>query len=245
MPRGAAPRRSWTAQEDSFLEASHKKLSLTELGERLGRTKMSVAKRCVVLGIGTRQRWTREEDHRLGFLWITTMPILAMSRRLKRSPQSICRRAKKLGLPSTMPDGYEFVTASARRTGFTTPTLLRILQWAEVPLHLARNHYAGSRPSTARVRGPYHQRYVDPFDVDEAIERWHLTAPVEEIAHHHGLDGTTLRKRLAREGRLPRSESGKRTDLRVHEASVLDVIEQLKKEREERIRKGDGRSRQR
>jgi hypothetical protein len=80
------------------------------------------------------------------------------------------------------------MTHAARRTGYTIPALRHILRWAGVPIRPAM-----SLPTPRPKRG----RVVDSGDLDDALDRWIQTEPVESAACRIGACGETVKRRLA------------------------------------------------
>ncbi len=145
------------------------------------------------VGAIRKPRWTPRDDERLRFFWSTPATVAELCQKLGRSPQGVCRRARQLGLQQRVPPGYEFFTHSAKRTGFDARTLRRILQWAGVPLHAVRSYEMRRRPRQRRQKAPFRQVYVEPFDVDVAVERWLRTETPGEAGGRIGVDGRTVR----------------------------------------------------
>jgi len=64
----------WTKKDDQFLQGNYQKLSMSELADRLGRTKMAVKKHAQKLGIRKKidpypffENWTEESAYVIGF----------------------------------------------------------------------------------------------------------------------------------------------------------------------------------
>jgi predicted transcriptional regulator len=225
----------YSKEEKEFINQSHTSSTAAEIAKKLNRTRASVLRQMAAMEIRKRPQWTYAEDKRLSFLWITTMSIKTLCKKFGRSQQAVCRRARALGLDTTIPEGYEFLSEAARRTGFSRQTLCNILRWAEVPIHQARSHLAEPRTKErTRTRKAYHKQYVDPFDVDEAVTNWmkeeEQKASPEQLAREHGLDGGTLRRRLRKKGLLGNIKEVGINGQKVKVSEVLQIIEELKKE---------------
>lgn len=183
---------AWTPVEDATLRAAYVrggyKAALLALPSR---SKASVLHRANRLGVQVRRRWTKADDAALGALWELGLPLATIARELKRSPCTTYWRAQKLGLSLGCPPGFEYLSAAAERTGYCTTQLRPILAWAGVKL----------RTSLGRPTGA-HRRFhiVDPVEVDDALERWHATEPVQAAARRVGVSGDVLRRRLAMAG---------------------------------------------
>lgn len=195
----AMNRRGYTPSEDAVLQ----RMTSTDrsaLAEPLGRTPSSIRHRISRLGATVKPRWTEADDERLRFFWDTPTTIPELCAKFGRSAQGICRRARRLGLQQRVPPGYEFLSHAAERAGFAARTLRRILHWAGVAVHNVRSHGMKRRPLPVRRKASFRQLYVDPFDVDEAVERWLRTETPGEAARRTGVDATTIRRLLRKAG---------------------------------------------
>lgn len=186
--------------------------------------RLSVAKRAGVSGSTApavaRPRWTPEADARLRFFWDTPASTRVLCARFGRSAQAIGARARMLGLPARVPPGYEFFTHAAQRVNFDLKTLHRILAWAGVETCRVRSSEMKRRPIERRCRARYHQSFVDPFDVDEAVARWLAAETPAQAAPRVGVDPTTLRRWL-REAGVP--QVGHRHEWRL-DVAVIDAV---------------------
>lgn len=224
------PRVLWTPAELQYLADHYLEQTAEEMASAIGRTKRAVFRRLQILSLRQRGRWSREEDRRLTLLWMGTDKIEDLSKRLGRSSQSICRRAKVLGLAATKPsDSYEFLSEAAKRVGYSRSALIRILRWAEVPIHTARSHV----PSCANTgkRRAYRQKYVDAFDADEAVTRWVRTATITDVAEEYGINPSSLRRHLRKRGVLPRGRvtvADQRIDPVTHKEVIEDIVRVVK-----------------
>ena len=159
-----------------------------------------------------RRRWTAAEDARLRLLW-GSVSLRTICRTFRRPRGGIMWHAVQvLGLPSGCPDGLEYLSHAARRTGYGSGQLRRILGWAGVRL---------AEAYTYLVRG--RQRHVvDPFDVDDALERWHQTETIQGAARRLGACAETLQAALAKAGVTPTKAdpSRKKSHYRVRSEDV-------------------------
>jgi hypothetical protein len=150
-------------------------------------------------GINTRadgkpkRRWTPSDDRRLTLYW-GDLSFPALAKLLDRTELTVYWRGRKLGLPCGCPDGFEYLTDAAKRTGFCTSQLRTILRASRVGLRRSV-----SRPP-ARAKG-YH--IVDTFDVDRAVEVWLAHEDVTSIAESQEISGDTLRRLLLAAGHKP------------------------------------------
>lgn len=157
--------------------------------------------------------WKEKDDKRLRFLWGAGHSVAQIAAKLGRTPTGTYCRARRLGLECGAPQGWEGLTAAARRCGFSTTEQLRaVLAWAGVPVHRAL-----TRPSERA----WHRHIVETDAVDEAVRRWTAAEPLERAARRRGMCGHTLRRRLARIGILP---PGRKRRLRVTDEQVEHAL---------------------
>lgn len=211
----------WSAEADALLRFTYGKLSPTEIGLQVARSASAVMHRAQRLGLQTHRRWTRDDDQELRALW-GEVALRTIASRLKRTPAAVFARAQvALRLPLGCPQGHEYLTHAAKRTGYTAGQLRRILAWAGVKLRPSM-----SRPTEARR----HYHTVDPFDVDDAVGRWLENETVESGARRHGLIGATLAAwlRLARRQtdiRIPDEPRERKAHWRVPSSTIDAVVE--------------------
>jgi len=149
------------------------------------------------------RRWTSRDDRSLRLSW-GSAPLAVLARELGRTPLSTYWRARTLGLTAGPPHGYEMLSAAARRAGYATTTLRKILRAADVTLHVAIG-----RPTGA----DRHFHYVDPIAVDDAVAAWLRLAPLEQVARDIGVGSEKLRRGLVRAGyKRPRRKLPWRVD---------------------------------
>ena len=175
--------RAWTPDQDAAVLSRFGKDKAAEIGRDLGRSTESIYHRAARIGAESpRRRWTQADDAALTMLWYE-VGVAAIAKRLKRTPIAIYWRAEKIGLQRGCPDGFEYVSTAAARTGFCLGTLWMILKWAEV----------ASRPAMARVLGAKrHFHIVDACDVDDAVDRWLATETIEGAARRTGWSAERL-----------------------------------------------------
>lgn len=201
MTRMIAAERPWTPDEDDRLRADYLRIGAAPLARALGRTIGAVYHEANRLGLIRYRPWTDADDTKLRRLWETTATLRSIARAVGRTTATTYWRAQKIGLPLGVPDGYVYVYQAAVKAGYAVATLWRILAWAGVAIFPAR-----SRPSKRRgvvVGRRRHFHYVDPFDVEEAVERWCRTESVHQAARTRGLSGETLKRWLVAAGHRP------------------------------------------
>jgi len=162
-------------------------------------------------GVTRRPRWTPKEDARLRVEW-GSLTFAQLVRTFGRPRDGIYRRAIILGLPVGCPDECEYLSHAAKRTGYETSQLRRILRWAGVAI----------RESYSRTHGPHRSFHiVDPLDVDDAVAAWHATETLESAARRHGCSAEKIKHALARCGiALARAGNKPKAHYRVESAAV-------------------------
>lgn len=140
-------------------------------------------------------RWSEEDDALLRRLWDGEHSMEEVAHELGRSDLSVYWRVRKLGLPCGCPQGYEYLTAAAERTGFTTQQLRKLLAKAHVPIHESI-----TRMKEKRKR--WHH-FVAPDAVDGVIAKWAQTEVVNAAAGARGMIAPTLQQWLLDAGYKP------------------------------------------
>lgn len=182
---GVTAARPWTDVEDAFIRDRYVADGATRIARDLGRTFSSVAHRAERLGVIRYRRWTPGDDLELELLW-GGCSLKSLSAQLKRTEATLYWRAQVLDLELGCPQGYEYLTAAAVRTGFAVGQLRAVLRAAGVNLRAAI-----SRPGRPRPCRRMH--FVPPDAVDEAVSLWHRSETVESVARRHGVCGDTIR----------------------------------------------------
>lgn len=182
----AAKFRPWTAAENAMVREQYTELGPAELAKRLNRSVHSIEQKAKLLSVYRRRRWTPQDDQQLRELW-GTMSCEAVAKTIKRTPATTHWRARKLGLATGAVHGTEYLSAAAKRAGFATASLRRVLRYADQPLHRT-----ASRPTGAKR----HFHAVEPADVDDAVEAWLASEDVHPAAKRRGICGETLQRWL-------------------------------------------------
>jgi transposase-like protein len=210
---------NWTKAEDGVLLARYVSDGAAACARELGRDVKALCKRARRLGLVRKARWSTRDDAILQENW-GDMDLRSIAKVLGRTELTTYWRAGHLGLARGCPQGFEYLTAAAERTGYSTDQLRRVLKWAAVPLRRTM-----SRPD---VHAPRTFHCVVPFDVDEALASWHKTEPIDVAARRHGLDGATL-KRWLRDARdagtqMPPEPRKARVHWRIPSTTIDQVI---------------------
>lgn len=195
--------RPWSDSERQYMRDHFASDGAAACASALSRPITAVLSAAQRLGVRARPRWTTREDDQLRMLW-GAHSVTAISNRIGRSTYSVYRRAHDLDLGCGCPQGHEYLTTAAERTGYETATLRKILHWAGV-----RIDRAASRASSKRRFAHRGHFVVEPTDVDEAVKRWLACEYVADAAHSRGLSSralrTILRHAIARgDARVPR-----------------------------------------
>lgn len=212
--------RPWSRRERDALRARYLTDGPVVLARVLHRTRGAVMHEAERARVLRRRRWTAAVDRALVMLW-GEFTVTRIARKLSRTPLTVYFRARKLELRCGAPQGFEYLSHAARRVGFDAVTLRRILRWAGVGLRQAM-----SRPDATGRRRHF---FVDPFDVDHAIEAWHATETVQGAARRLGMCDETLRKWLLdarRDGDdgVPEKPSGAKQHWRVPSTAIERVV---------------------
>lgn len=211
--RGALARMDpWTAVDDARLADVYGVGGIAAAQAAFPeRTVTSLYHRARRLGLSRRRRWTPGDDLTLEALWGEGLRLSAIAKHIGRTPTTTYWRAQKLGLPLGCPDGFEYLSHAAARTGFCTSQLWPILRAHGVKVRAALARTA-AQPRSRRFH------FVAPEDVDRAVAAHLATETPEEAARRLGINGDRLRVRLARLGIA--NEPGTKKRLRITEAQL-------------------------
>lgn len=132
-------------------------------------------------------KWTKKEDDLLAMHW-GYMPMRELAELVGRTQLAVYQRCRQLGVGGGCPNGFEYVSAAARRTGFDLKTLRRVLRLGHVEI---RRGGAKTDEYTLRPRS-----FVESFEVDEAVKAWCQTEHIATAAARHGLSRLTLKSWL-------------------------------------------------
>lgn len=212
----AAGRKPWTEAEDDVIRARYLTDGGAAVAAVLNRSLNVVYERARrKLGLRKAPQWTELQDRRLRLLW-GEKTIEQLEPELGRSKYGIYDRAYDLGLPIGCPQGYEYFTAAAERTGFTKGELWRVLSHYKVPVRRAM-----SRPA----KGVTSRRHVvEPDAVDEAIEQWLQAEVLAVAAKARGIVPSTLERWLVASGLPLPKKPGKRRRWRIPTTTIDAAI---------------------
>lgn len=176
---------TWSAEEDALMRERYVRDGVHACACALDRKVSSVLNRARSLGLVRKPRWPEHDDNALRFHW-GEHALPALARMFNRSEATIYWRAGVLGLTRGCPDGFEYLEQAAKRCGYSTTQLRRILKWAHVGMKnaIARRDRGAKR----------HFHFVSPSDVDAAVAAWLKTECLGTIAKRHGVAWMTLRR---------------------------------------------------
>ena len=155
-----------------------------------GRSHPSIVQAARRRGLHNRPKdWTKEEIESLQHSW-HVVNVNELAKRFNRTISGIYHKARQLGLPLGIPVNMESMTASAKRTGFDSPTLRNIMAYSKVvPMVIPTLR-------DSRAKGKFKHQCVDKFEIDCAVEAWLNTEIVTSAAKARGLTDRILRLRL-------------------------------------------------
>jgi hypothetical protein len=185
----------WTHTEVKRLKAAFAKGGLkAAVAEFPERNPPGIHGKLKRLGLRKCRLWTPREAAKLREMW-GSVPLKDLTEFFNRQATHIFAKAKRMGLKTGCPQGWESLAHAAKRTGYHEKTLKIVLRWAGV-----RPERWMGNPNDRRVQGCYHRRIVQPTDVDEAVERWVRCESVVDAARRHGVNPVTLRSWLKTAG---------------------------------------------
>lgn len=213
-------REPWTPVANRYLREHYVADGATACARALDRSFPSVAAQARRLGIVRFRRWTQHDDARLQVLW-GVHPIASIARTLGRTPDSIYWRAKQLELGLGCPQGHEYLSAAAARTGYAVAQLRRILAWAHV-----RIDRASTRPDHDR-KTKHVTWVVEPSEVDEAVAAWHQTETLERAAERHVVCSSVLARLLREAAEAGEKRVPPRPRFRKHWRIPTELVDEL------------------
>jgi transposase len=170
----------WTDEEDALIRDIYPTDATACAARLFPRTSGAVAIRAFRLGVRNRPTWTAADDVEIWNNWGVLSSEQIAEKLCGRTAGAVRARAKKLGLRTGCPNGYEYITRAAKRTGYELNSLRSILRYAGVRI---------GRSEASLVESRY---FVDPFAVDEAIAKWHATETIFAAARRIGMTSNAL-----------------------------------------------------
>lgn len=151
------------------------------------------------------RHWSKTEENLLVWNWESST-VEALADKLGRTPLSVYCKAHELGLQRGCPQGMEYVTAAAKRTGYALATLKNILRWAKVHVEPTRSRRYASK---ATANAGFQCHFVRPDAVDAAIASWLSSESVGGAAKARGIRPHDLRARLREHPEAPERPEGR------------------------------------
>jgi hypothetical protein len=205
----------WTRAEDKRLRETYAAGGIEAAESAFPhRTRAALFHRAQKLCVRRRRRWTANDDAQLRLLW-GSVGMAEILKKLGRTRKTTYWRAQKLGLRLGCPQGWEYITTAARRTGYAVSQLRRILAAHGVDLTL----------SYSRTEKTRRFHVVQPHDVDVAVAAWLATETVRDDAIRRGMCDATLRDWLIDAGlEAPRQKAGSKKHWRLPSTTIDAVI---------------------
>lgn len=159
------------------------------------RSRPSIFQKAIRLGLrNKRSKWTAGDHARLRRLWNADLTLEAIATALGSTPIGVIGVAKRLGLPA-VPEGFEYLTHAAKRTGVDVHQLRRILHACHVWVRPTL-----SRPPPKGVTPSHKRLMVWPAEVDDAIAEWFARETLQSAGERLGMTDASLKRRLAAAG---------------------------------------------
>jgi len=215
------PRNFWTAEEENTLRDAYPQGYHAALSALPHRTERSIFMKARKMNLRTRPHWTEEENQRLRRMWGEDS-LSRIAERLGRTRYAVHRHAKDvLGLKVGCPEGWEHITHSAKRTGYSVETLKNILAYSSIGLMRSYSVPSG--------RARHRHLIVQPSDVDYAVSVWCRTETLFDAACRRGMLAETLKVQLIEGGLTPPA-----TKSQVWRLPSEDIDAAIKKSEEQR-----------
>lgn len=163
--------------------------------------------------------WTPADFDKLRLFW-SELTVKQIAKRIGSTENTVYWRAQLLGLPLGCPQGMEYLSHAAKRTGFETVTLRGVLARAGVKIRRAQ--FRPNCPKRGRAGRGRLTYIVAPDAVDAAVEAWCAQETLSAAAARIGVRGETLARRLVNDPRVPPKPSGKRA-WRIPSAIIDDI----------------------
>jgi L-rhamnose mutarotase len=178
--------RPWSPEEDRIIVENYASMKAADLAKMLpGRTISAICARACRAGLAKRRGWTEMEIRNLQARWGAPLTYIAME--MGRSKPSVAKQIQKLQLRGGAEIGRETIKHAAVRAGVAPATMAKILKQYGVKTY---------RSIYFKARAQYHHRYVEIYDVDDAMAKWGNTETVRAAATRLGMCDKALAKRL-------------------------------------------------
>ena len=126
----------WTKEEEEYLRENYKKVSESELEEKLNRNIKAICQKARRMGLSASIKWTKEEDNYLKENW-GKLKIDTLCKRLNRSKRAVQERAyRTLNLGSQLQ--WYSLKEVADITGINKDTIRKKIISQNLPHHRAK-----------------------------------------------------------------------------------------------------------
>jgi hypothetical protein len=184
----------WTPAEDAILRDAYARGGIRAAAASLpARSTHALYRRANRLGLKRRAVWSPKEDEELRELWAEGLSLPTICSRLGRSQYGVYWHAYKLGLTSDVPPGFESLHDAAKRTGYDTKTLEKILAWAGKKVRVSRSRPRPEKPA-------YRYKMVVAGSVRCHASSASSTEIQSTAARRLGVNADRFRERLAKVG---------------------------------------------
>jgi hypothetical protein len=176
----------------------------------------AVAAKANRMGLAGKKKWTQEEVRTLVDYWHEVNQRTLREKFPSHSWASIRYKARAIGLPSGVPQGCESLKTAAKRIGYDTRTIEKMIELAGLRLHRAYSDI------TRLAQGVV--RYVSTDDMDAAFELWSQRESVEKASAARGVSRNALKSWLIKEGVIVERGRGQTASHRVPSAEIDRVV---------------------
>jgi len=199
----AANCRPWTEEERRIVVEKLPILPFEAVAELVGRTPRAIRSEVFRMRLRgnnapplQKPNWTTGEQNRLRYLWKQPLSIENIAKEFNRPPGGVYSYATEvLRLPTSKPEGFDYMHNVAKLCGYHNATLARICAWANVPILAAR-----SEPRNKKYKTNHKRHIVNVEAARRACGAWGATESVKEAATRVGLHHDVLRRALRKAG---------------------------------------------
>ena len=167
-------RLTWTPTEDAALRSAWPAGGIKAAQAALpARGTWSICNRARRLfGPLRRPKWTKRDEERLRAMWDASYTLPWLARKLGRTEKAVYEKAQSLGLHLGCPQGFEYLSAAARRTGCSTRQIRKALTEYHEALPSWEQSGKMRRPLSLSKRARRRNVLVEPDIADAAVAQW-------------------------------------------------------------------------
>lgn len=167
-------RPEWTPAEDDALRAAWTAGGIEAARAALPqRSAFAICYRARrLLGPVRRRKWTERDVAKLRAMWDACYTLTWLARKLGRSEKAVYEKAQALGLPLGCPQGYEYASNAAVRTGCTRRQFKRALAQYQESVPSWERAARTQRPLSLSRRARRRNVLVEPDVADAAVAAW-------------------------------------------------------------------------